>query len=306
MTQRGKSVNRAASIRAQLLNYAKAKTFDFNNVLVRYTNERILYRLSVSEHSSSFVLKGGTLFSIWLGQPHRPTKDVDLLGEGDNNPEALKNIFETVLAIEHDDGLIFDLSTMKAAPIKEEEKYEGVRVSCIAFLEKAKIQVQIDVGFGDAVVTGSRTSLPTIIQSPNPEMYIYPMEYVISEKFEAMVSLDISNSRMKDFYDVMTLSRTSDFRGDALSAAIAATFNRRGTVIPSIAPTALTEKFFLNEDKKKQWQGFLNKIGIKDKDLTLQAVCTSIGHFVMPASKAASSNSSFRQIWPRNGPWRKS
>lgn len=212
-----KKKNTAASLRAKLKNKAKEKGVEFQNLLVRFGNERLLYRLSRSAYQNSFLLKGAALFAVWTGEPHRPTKDMDLLAFGENDIQALENIFGEICALEGEDGLAFLPESIKGAEIRADKIYQGVRLTLLAHLDGARIPLQVDVGFGDAVTPDAEIeTIDTILDLPKPKLKIYPKETVIAEKFEAMVKLGIGNSRMKDFWDIRFLIKEFSFDGALL------------------------------------------------------------------------------------------
>jgi hypothetical protein len=190
-------------------------------------------------------LKGAVLFQLWTGQPHRATRDLDLLGQGAPSPDRLQDVFREVCSLTvQDDGLTFLCDAIQAEPIKEDDEYQGIRLRIDARLGNARIPLQIDIGFGDAITPGPLpVTYPTILDFPAPQMQGYPRETVVAEKFQAMVALGIANSRMKDFYDVWTLAREFEFKGPSLCAAIRATFERRQTPLPATTPLALTLEF---------------------------------------------------------------
>jgi len=200
---RGKT-NIAASIRQRLLNIIRETGDDPNLVWTRYAVERLLYRLSVSEYDEEFILKGAMLFMAWTGQAHRPTADVDFLGFGKDSSERITKIFQILCDMDVEpDGLNFDSETIKVGPIREDQEYQGKRVNLTAFLERARIPLQIDIGFGDVVTPNAeKIDYPTILKLPAPIIRAYTRETVVAEKFHAMVVLGIANSRMKDFYDL--------------------------------------------------------------------------------------------------------
>ena len=254
--------NLPASIRQRLLNLAQERNDDFALVLTKYGLERMLFRLSRSKYRDTFILKGALLFELWTRERYRATRDADFSAKGDNSPERFVEIFRDISAIEfEDDGLRFDPKTVKAERIKEDADYEGVRVTFTAFLEKAQIPIQIDIGFGDAIRPGPvETDYPTLLDLPSPRLLTYPREAVVSEKLEAMVKLGIANSRMKDFHDLHSLSNTFEFDGKALVDAVRATFGRRGTAFPEKGmPLAFTPEFYQDDNKIKQWKAFCNK-----------------------------------------------
>lgn len=282
-----KKKDMGASVRARLANIARAQGQSFDLMLNRYVVERILYRLSASKHAHHFVLKGATLLMTWLDAPHRGTRDLDLLGFGDDQPELLASVFRNVLnqAVD-DDGVTFDANGLRVERIREDQLYGGVRLKTTASVGGAKIPVSIDVGFGDALEPGAETlDYPTLLDLPAPRLRAYARETVIAEKFQAMVALGRANTRMKDFYDIWILSRTFTFEGDRLARAIAATFARRQTLIPTEPPDALTPAFAADKAKQAQWRAFVADVDIDPGDLA--AVIDHLAHFLMPHAGAA-------------------
>ena len=298
--------NVAASVRARLTNLAKSRGEEFQLVLSRYAVERFLYRLSVSDHASEFVLKGAMLFQLWAGEPHRATRDLDLLGRGDSSTERLAEVVRGLCSLSvPDDGLAFDAASVAAARIREDQEYEGVRVTAIVRLGNARIPLQIDVGFGDAVVPApTRVQYPTLLGFPAPTLGAYPREAVVAEKFQAMVALGIGNSRMKDFFDLWVLCRDFPFEGENLARALAATFERRKTAVPVTAPLALTNSFRADPVKVVQWEAFIRKGRLDAKGMTLEAVCEVLSDFLMPVSGAVAAREPFPKSWKAGGPWR--
>jgi predicted nucleotidyltransferase component of viral defense system len=254
--------NVGASVRARLVNLAKERNQPNDLLLTRYALERLLYRLSTTKHRERFVLKGAMLMATWFEDPFRPTRDLDLLGFGDPDPQAMLALFREVLAIEADDGVVFDVKGLAVDLIREELEYGGLRIKTGAAIAGARVRIVVDVGFGDAIEPdATELLLPVLLDLPAPRLRAYPRETVIAEKFQAMVALGRANSRMKDFYDIWLLSRTYDFEGDALARAIAATFARRKTPIPAEPPYALTRAFADDRAKQQQWASFAEAIG---------------------------------------------
>ena len=252
--------NTAASVKQRLLNRARAKKEDFNLLLIKYALERVLYRIGQSQHRDVFVLKGALLFELWTDQTRRPTRDADFLSQGENTLERFQKIFEEICELNvADDGLRFDTASVKVGRIKEDQDYEGIRVTFLGYLEKGRLPVQIDIGFGDAITPEPVwTSYPTLLENPSPILLAYPRETVLAEKFEAMVKLGIANTRMKDFHDLNTLASLFPFSSPSLSEAIRRTFERRKTPLPQEAlPTALTAEFYNDPTKQKQWEAFV-------------------------------------------------
>lgn len=234
--------NLAASVRAKLLNKARADKRDFNLVLTRYALERLLYRLGISEHADHFLLKGALLFDLWFDVPQRPTRDIDLLGFGLAEEPYLVAAFKELCKIEAGDGMRFDASSVRAEEIRKEANYTGMRVTLLGWLDGARCAVQVDVGYGDAVTPRPELAVyPVMLKEfPAPRLMVYPRYTVVAEKLEAMISLGAANSRLKDYFDLWVLARHSEFAGDVLHKAIGATLKRRGTVVPAGQPFGLS------------------------------------------------------------------
>lgn len=271
----------AASVRDRLFNLSKQRKQPFDLILTRYAIERLLYRLTQTNHKDRFALKGAMLMMTWFKDPHRPTRDLDLLGFGDPNPEAALKIFREVCAVPGDDGIAFDVSGLKVEEMRDDRQYGGVRTKTTAGLKRAKINVAIDIGFGDATEPGLvDVDYPVLLDFPAPHLKTYARETVIAEKFQAMVDLGRANSRMKDFYDIWLLARTYEFKDDALARAIAATFARRKTGIPDAPPDALTAVFAQDPAKIQQWNSFVENVAFTPGPLT--EVIADLAAFLMP------------------------
>lgn len=253
--------NIGASVRQRLLNLAHASGQPLELLLTRYALERLLHRLSMSPHRDRFVLKGAMLLVTWFAEPHRATRDVDLLGFGDATEDALLETFREIMAVEVDDGVSFDLKGLRIEPIREELEYGGSRLRTTAALSGARIPITVDIGFGDAVEPGiEEIDLPVLLDMPSPHLRAYPPETVIAEKFHAMVVLGRANSRMKDYYDVWMLLNAFDLEPERLRQAIVATFARRGTLIPAEAPDGLSDAFASDAGKLRQWDAFARNL----------------------------------------------
>lgn len=252
---------RIDSIRQRLLNHAKQADEDFQLTLDRYAVERLLYRLSISRHRDDFLLKGAMLFRHWFDHEHRPTRDADFLGFGSPDPARVEAIVRELCAKEVDDGLVFDLSNLGVTEIRETARYDGLRVNLRARLGTAACLVQWDIGFGDAVTPGPEDAeLPTLLEDlPAPSLRIYPRETVFAEKLEAIVVLGMANSRMKDYFDLLSLAREGRLDQGVLSNAVSATFERRGTPMPGAMPVGLTAEFASDNAKQRQWKAFLDR-----------------------------------------------
>jgi predicted nucleotidyltransferase component of viral defense system len=297
--------NVAASVRARLANVARQQGEDFQLVLTRYVIERLLYRLSESAYGPEFVLKGAVLFRLWTGELHRPTRDLDLLGKGDHSLEHLGAAFRAVCTQPvEDDGVVFRPEDVRAERIKEDQDYEGVRVHCTARVGQARIDLHVDVGFGDVVTPqAERVEFPVILDFPAPILRAYPRETAVAEKFQAMVALGIANSRMKDFYDLWVLAKGFPFDGATLSQAIRATFRRRKTALPAEPPLALTAEFGTDAGKVTQWQAFVRKSKLDVSGASLKEVCAFLNGFLMPPAQASAAGAAFGKRWMQGGPW---
>ena len=253
--------NMAASVRARLLGIAKTQESDFNQVLVRFALERILYRLSQSEHARRFLLKGALLFTLWYDMPHRATRDADLLGFGASDLESVAQVFREIAAISVNDGIVFDPASVAAEEIRKEAGYGGVRVTIAGELAKARCKTQIDVGFGDAVTPGPVDSVyPVLLNDlPAPRLRVYPTYTVVAEKLHAIALLGMTNSRVKDYCDLSVLLERETLDADLLAQAIKATFERRGMAVPTELPVGLTDEFAHDTSRQALWQSFVKK-----------------------------------------------
>jgi hypothetical protein len=252
----------SASIRQRLLNHARAHGDDYQRILTRYAIERLLFRISRTETREQYVLKGAMLFVTWPEHVFRPTGDLDLLGHGDPSPQAITELFVRICQVaEPADGIIFDATTLQVEPVREEEQYQGVRLTLKGRLGTATIPVQVDIGFGDTVYPApSRNTFPGLLPDlPAAEVLMYPPETVVAEKLEAMIRFGEVNSRIKDFYDIWVTARTFPFDLATLTEAVGGTLRRRQTAIPTELPVALMPRFADAPDTQGLWAGFLRR-----------------------------------------------
>jgi hypothetical protein len=252
--------NIGASIRQRLLNKAREDKRPFNELLQYYAMERFLYRLSISQHKDRFVLKGALMLRVWDSPQFRPTMDIDLLGRTSNEEGRIAAQIGEILTVEVEpDGLDFLVDSVHTELITEEADYKGIRVLFKGFLDTARINMQLDIGFGDIVLPEpERLPFPVILDSPSPILLCYSKESAIAEKFHAIVKLGMINSRMKDFYDIWLMSRQFTFDHDTLNKAIKLTFAERETPMPDTI-IAFTDEFC--EAKQVQWAAFRKRIG---------------------------------------------
>ena len=283
--------NLAASVRARLLNIAKAEQTDFNSVLVRYALERFLYRLGQSAHADHFVLKGAMLFNLWYAMPHRPTRDVDLLGFGSSDLASIAQAFREIVTLTADDGIVFDAASVRVEEIRKNAGYAGARVIVSAELARARCKTQIDVGFGDAVTPGPVDAVyPVLIADfAAPRLRTYPVYTVVAEKLHAMVLLGMTNSRLKDYLDLSVLLEREVLEPATLAAAIAATFTRRGTASPTALPIGLSDEFANDPSRQALWVAFLKKNALPAVPLT--SIVATLRATLQPALGQAASTS---------------
>jgi len=259
----------AASIRARLKQRADATKQDFNLTLTHYGLERLLYRLSVSPHAANYLLKGALLFSLWYDQPHRPTRDADLLGFGPDDLDTAVSAFREICQIEVEDGIAFDPASVNGSVIRKEAGYGGVRIDLRAKLDGARIALQVDIGFGDAVTPAPETvSYPVLLEDlPAPQLRSYPKYTVVAEKFHAVCLLGMANTRMKDYFDLWVLLAEGALEAPELRRAVEATFDRRKLAMPSTLPLGLSDAFVQDAAKQRQWAAFLKKNRLEALDL---------------------------------------
>lgn len=294
--------NISASVRQPLLNRAKSDRRPFNELLQYYAMERFLYRLSQSVHVDRFILKGALMLRVWRSPKLRPTMDIDMLGITSNQEVDIAAQVQDILTVDVEtDGLAFDPASIEAERITEDADYEGTRIRFLGVLGSARINMQIDIGFGDIVYPEPKKSdLPTMLNSPAPRLLCYSRESSIAEKFEAMVTFGMLNSRMKDFYDIWLLSRQFDFDGQRLTKAIRLTFERRGTALP-VEIDAFTELFI--EAKQIQWAAFRKRLGQDSVPVSFKEIAASVASFLLPIVAVFSSGKQTPTNWTAPGPW---
>lgn len=296
----------ANSVRQRLLNLSRKKAEPFDLILTRYALERLLYRIGQSEWHRTFLLKGAMLFSLWHEFPYRPTKDLDLMAYGKPDIENLKQVFQSLCDLEvENDGIEFAADTVTCNEIREGNIYQGIRVKLMARLAGAKLRLQIDIGFGDRVVPEPEDIVyPTLLEFPAPRVRSYSRYTMIAEKFHAMVTLGIPNSRMKDFYDIRLMAERFEFSGSILCLSIKSTFKRRETGYLSKVPIALTDSFAMDEMKMVQWKAFLRKNRLDTKGESFKDIIRFLHRFLMPPFSALANEEDFQLTWTPGGPWR--
>lgn len=294
--------NISDSVLAKLKNKAKQENVDFQQMLTRYGLERMLYRLSKSEHAQSFLLKGAMLFNLWFDMPHRPTTDVDMLGFGTHGLDTLAEIFKEVCDVKCEDGIIFDPETVKAEEIRKDSNYEGVRVTFQGLINRVRCPIQVDVGYGDAVTPHAlAVDYPVLLPDmPGPALRAYPKDTVVAEKTEAIAKLAMANTRLKDYFDLWVLSQYAEFEGNVLRQAIIATFERRKT--PMAAELiGLSDDFANDENKINQWAAFKRKNKLEAP--TLPDVVGQLKEFLLPILSSIVAGQNLNQHWLKGASW---
>ncbi len=293
-----------ASVRQRLLNQSHEQGRPFQELLQYFAIERFLYRLAKSPFSDRFILKGALLLTAWRAPLARPTMDIDLAGRTGNALDHIAELVRTVCDADVEpDGIAFNRGSIEASRIREAADYEGVRVRFQATLSKARIPMQIDIGFGDIIVPApAEVEYPTLLEFPAPVLLAYPKETVIAEKLEALTKLGLLNTRLKDYYDLALLSRMYSFDGEQLSAAIIATFEHRGTRIEA-EPIGLTAAFYLDSARAIQWRAFVRRSRLTEEPNDLEKLVVEVHRFLAPILSATEGKTLFKFRWQAGGSW---
>ena len=285
----------AASVRQRLLNQSRAQNRPFRELLQYFAMERFLYRLAKSPYADRFILKGALLLTAWRAPLSRPTIDIDLAGRTNNQLDHIKEVVSAVCEVAVDpDGIEFNRASIEVSRIKEEADYEGVRVQFHATLARARIPMQLDIGFGD-VITPEPTEIeyPTLLTFPAPVLRAYPRETVIAEKLEALTALGMLNSRMKDYYDLALLSRMYSFEGELVTEAVSATFRHRGTSLEA-EPIGLTQAYCDDPARTLQWRAFVRRSRFGEEAGDLMRLVDEIRPFALPVLSTVVAENPFK------------
>lgn len=294
----------AESIRHRLRNVLRARGEDVSLGLQRYAAERFLYRLGRSVHRERFVLKGATLFAIW-GTAYRPTRDLDFTAYGDSNVDAVLGALREVCTTPDDvDALQFESDTIKTTPIRDGSEYQGIRVVIVALLGTSRIPIQLDLGFGNAIVPGpEEVEYRSLLGDPPPRILAYPQESVVAEKLHAMVTLGLQNSRYKDFYDMHAMANAFRFERSTLVAAVRATFERRATPIVAETPVALRAAFYSDAARAAQWRAYVTRSGMASVTQDFASVGERVVAFLQPVWEEVNSAGESRREWTPEEGW---
>ena len=301
------SKNIPASVRARLYNKSKESSVEFQLLLARYAGERFLYRLGASSVRDRCILKGATLLAVWMEEPYRSTRDIDLLALGRSDEASIREIVTAVCTVAcPEDGLLFDLDTVRVSSIHAGQRYQGQRLKMVCRLGTARIPVQVDFGFGDVVKPGPHEAqLKTLLEGiPAPFLQVYPLVTSIAEKLDAMVSLGEHNSRMKDFFDIWALSEAFSFEGAALREAIHNCFEGRNTVVSDQIPVALTPGFYSDAALDTRWRDYGHEVTLlTTPPESFAVVGERVRSFFAPVYASILAKTSFDLCWPPGGPW---
>ena len=287
----------AISVKDRLKKQAIEEKKTMQDKIVMYGLERTIYRLSISEYAERFTLKGGIfLYALFNGDYTRATTDIDLLAQCiSNDIEEMKKVFKEIFSIKCDDALRFDLNTLDVIYITEFKVYHGVKVSILGYLDKTKVPISIDIGFGDIVYPERmKMDFPVLLDMDIPKVYAYSINSVVAEKFEAFVSLGLANSRYKDFYDIYVLSDRYNFDGTELMNAIKETFNHRGTSFDDIV--AFEDGFADDETRLMRWNSFVKKKKALIK-LDFEETVQLLKILLFPIVDAIKKNELFERTW---------
>lgn len=295
------------SVHDRLRALARSAGRPYAEVLQLYALERFLYRLSLSPHHDRFILKGALMLRVWHGLETRPTRDIDLLGPvGITDSEVEQVVRDCFLAEVAPDGLEFTPDSIRVTPIRIPEQHIGFRAKFDGHLARIRLRFQIDIGTGDSVIPEPvRIDYPTLLDFPSPRIRAYTPYTSIAEKFEAIVKLDLANTRMKDYFDLNHLSTTLALDGEILALALKQTFGRREMKLPTEAPPGLGGSFTESPEKSLQWTAFVRKSQLEDHALSLDATVARVREFLMPVVKAAAMHEPFLLRWPAGGPWQR-
>jgi predicted nucleotidyltransferase component of viral defense system len=296
--------NISASVLARLANRSNSLKRPYNEILQYYAMERFLYRLSLSKYADKFILKGALMLRA-LGLPDaRPTMDIDLKGILPNKKNLLIEFVKECMDVQCEDGITYIKTSITAEDITHDADYKGIRLTFKGKLGNARLNHQLDIGFGDVVTPEPKyMQYPELLDFGSPRILVYSPETSIAEKLQAMVERDMANSRMKDFYDIDELARHNDFNGIVLQQAIKATFAQRDTPVTEEVPLALSFEFANNPTKVVQWNAFVRKLGKNVPHDSLETAIKRIASFVLPVLKTIAQNKTFNEKWKAGGLW---
>jgi hypothetical protein len=242
---------------------------------------------------------------VWIGETACPTRDADLLGLGELSGIMLASIFEELCNVPvKPDGMEYSAESVRVTRMRRGDVNGGHRVALEARLGNARLSLQVDIGIGDVITPEPAwVELPTFLNLPSPRLLGYPPETTIAEKLETIVRLGILNSRLRDYFDILVLSRRKPFDGSILKRAVQRTFQVRGTPIPEGLPPGLLKGFAGEPGKQAQWASLRSKLREPDVPEELVIVIAEISTFVGPMLRALNDETPFAETWSPGGPW---
>lgn len=260
--------NYGKSVRTRLVNLMNETGYKYMYLLARYFNERLLYRVSVSQYKDNFLLKGGSLLYALDGLEARPTVDIDFMADRiSRDRDNMTEIFRRIVAIGCDeDGVYFDTESIRPEPITVDKKYPGLRFYVTAHMDTIVHNMSVDIGFGDVVSPCPMTiDFPLLLPNiPSVNLQAYSLETVVAEKFHAMIDRDETNSRIKDFFDCYMLLTQRNISDETLFEAIRATFDNRALAYkPNLK--LFSNEFATDKERIIRWKAFLKKIKWKEE-----------------------------------------
>ena len=272
------------SVKARLKNFAIKSGCTFQEALTYYGLERTIYRISISEYADNFVLKGGIFLYALFGRNYeRATTDVDLLAQRiSNGSEEIKSVFQKIFSRDVDDALVFDVDSITVEDITEFKEYHGLHVSFVGYLDRTKIPISIDIGFGDVIYPEAvKMDFPVILDMESPRVNAYSLETSIAEKLEAIIHNGYLNSRYKDFYDIYVLSKKYEFSYAELRNAVIQTFENRKTPM-TMDSAAFSDEFLNDPMHQTRWKAFLKKKKALIQVSMSDAMAVSYTHLTLP------------------------
>jgi hypothetical protein len=275
---------------------------DMQRLMTRYAIERFLWRVGQSRHADKFILKGAMAFTYYAENSSRTTKDADLMMNGKFTPESIKSLLTEIVCIKADDGVKFSHAAITVRTAGNERAYPGYSIHIPARLGVSASHVYLDISFGEAVTPEPlKVKIPAILvdKARYPILKIYPIETIIAEKYQTIVRLGMSNTRLKDHHDLYEISRSEKVFGASLQKAIKATFERRGTVVQSVIPAGLSQQFRTDKSKLRDWKATLTQHNMP-KSTTLDAACESIICMIVPVLTTIVNNDEFAMVWDKS------
>ncbi|MBI3891210.1 MAG: nucleotidyl transferase AbiEii/AbiGii toxin family protein [Candidatus Wallbacteria bacterium] len=299
-----KQANVSHSLHERLLNLARQSGRSFNDLEHHYAMERFLFRLGCSPHVEKFVLKGALMLVVWTGASSRATRDIDLLGRVTNSVDEIMRMLRDCLLLDvPDDGIRFDPTSVVGERITLATDYPGVRIRFSGTLGNSRLAMQVDVGFGDAIVPAAGwIDYPVLLDDSHPHLLGYTPESVVDEKLHAIITRDLANTRLKDYHDIAMLAQIRQFDGAVLVRAIQSVFERRRTPLPTQEPPGLSSTFSGNPAKQAQWRSFLRRSRLS-APTSLAEVVEAARAFLLPPVAALADGQSFELQWTPPGPW---